>query len=165
MLNCLAGKLRTSGNMIVHREVKLDGVTIDPSSVETKRKISFVAQHDNLHSTSTVREAVRFSARMRSARGITDAQINTLVDRILEKLRLDSIADKLVGGQFSGQRLSGGEMRRVSLGIELVVRPRYVILHTIPSDTVGVSRLRETLKSLMLLPSFLKLPSLIGLLA
>ena len=109
------------------RDVKLDGITIEPSSIEARRKISFVAQKDHLPATSTVREAIRFSARMRSNRSVTDEDVESLVNFVLRKLHLDAVADSLIGGNFI-LGLSGGEMRRVSLAVELVERPSILFL-------------------------------------
>jgi len=132
LLNTLAGKTRTGGNVKVTRDVKLDGVRIDPSSVETKRKISFVAQRDKLPETATVREAIHFSARMRSPRHMNHHQIDALVDAIINLLRLDHVKNELIGGSFV-RGISGGEMRRVSLGVELVVRPSLLFLDEVTS--------------------------------
>ena len=123
LLHVLAGKISNNGkDLQVTRDVKLDGITIEPSSIEARRKISFVAQKDHLPATSTVREAIRFSARMRSNRSVTDEDVESLVNFVLRKLHLDGVADNLIGGNYV-RGLSGGEMRRVSLAVELVERP------------------------------------------
>ena len=128
LLHVLAGKISNRGkHQKVTSDVKLDGVTIEPSSIEARRKISFVAQRDNLPSTSTVREAIRFSARMRSNKSVTDEDVESLVNFVLRKLLLNEVADNLIGGAFI-RGLSGGEMRRVSLAIELVERPSILFL-------------------------------------
>ena len=128
LLHVLAGKISSAGKTIqVTRDVKLDGVTIEPSSIEARRKISFVAQKDHLHATSTVREAIRFSARMRSTRSVSDENVESLVYFVLQKLHLEGVADNLIGGAFV-RGLSGGEMRRVSLALELVERPSILFL-------------------------------------
>ena len=107
---------------IVHQQ-------IDPAALDVKRKIAFVAQNDTLFPTATPREAIRFAARLRMPISVTDTEIEILVDTILKELNLMKIADSMIGnGSDTMRGLSGGERRRVSLGIELVVRPSIVLL-------------------------------------
>mmetsp|Transcript_42002 Transcript_42002/g.50407 ORF Transcript_42002/g.50407 Transcript_42002/m.50407 type:complete len:651 (+) Transcript_42002:54-2006(+) len=123
----LCGFLKTSSEGKVTHTIKLDGNKFDPSSSSTRHTIAYVAQRDTLNPHSTPRECIRFSARLRLPRTIANEEIEVLTSRILSKLNLNDVADCCIGGDMFGG-LSGGEMRRVSLGIELVVRPSVLIV-------------------------------------
>ena len=89
--------------------------------------VSYVQQHENLLYTQTVREALLFSAKLRCPKHYTDTMIQQQIDTVLEQLRITHISDSLIGTPESGG-LSGGERRRVSIGIELVTQPGLLLL-------------------------------------
>ena len=127
LLNVLAGKVNATTGQDVTREVALDGVPIDPSSRKVKRKIAFVQQHETLLNTATPREALKFSAKLRLKSDLSNDAISLLVDRMLAELNLEQVANNPTGN------LSGGEKRRLSLGIELAVRPSILFCDEITS--------------------------------
>lgn len=54
-------------------QVKLDGRVVDPTKIEVRREIAYVEQEVSIPATSTPREAIRFSARLRLDRSITSS--------------------------------------------------------------------------------------------
>jgi ABC-type multidrug transport system ATPase subunit len=77
----------------------------------------------------TVSEALLFAARLRLPEYVTDAEKRQRVADVIEQLSLTHVRDSRIGGRASYARgISGGEMRRVSIGLELVSSPDVLIL-------------------------------------
>jgi ABC-type multidrug transport system ATPase subunit len=127
LLNILAGRARSKGNLTIKSDVRLDNYAVDPTDMDVRKEIAFVAQDDSLQVTSTPREAIRFSARLRLPRDTPEEQIEKLVNRMLSELGLTSCADTIVGGALI-KGISGGERKRTSVGVELVVKPAMIFL-------------------------------------
>mmetsp|Transcript_33515 Transcript_33515/g.58849 ORF Transcript_33515/g.58849 Transcript_33515/m.58849 type:complete len:527 (+) Transcript_33515:753-2333(+) len=100
---------------------------VDPTAIEVRKQIAFVAQDDSLTFTATPREAIRFSAKLRLPRINTDEEIEDLTRKVLAELGLDDCADTMIGGELI-KGISGGEMKRTSVGLELVTKPSLVFL-------------------------------------
>lgn len=110
-------------------------VKFSPTSQDAPNhpRIGFVPQQDILPPMLTVFEALLFAARVRLPESVSDTEKRTRVDGVLEKLGLESLRDVRIGwsgegGGGKGRGISGGEMRRVSIGLELVARPDVLIL-------------------------------------
>jgi len=146
LLNILAGKIKSSRTLSVTHDIQLDGQKVVPSAVNIRRKIAFVAQKDVLLPTVTPREAIRFSARLRLDRDVSDEEVELLTKEILHELRLTRVANSRIA------QLSGGEMRRTSLGIELVTRPLIVLLDEVTTglDSYNAMQVLEVLKKVSL---------------
>ncbi|MFQ3577656.1 MAG: ABC transporter permease, partial [Verrucomicrobiia bacterium] len=80
----------------------------------------FVPQDDIVHRELTVREALTFSARLRLT--LDREEIAALVERTIERLGLAEHAAKRIS------MLSGGQRKRVSIGIELLAKPSVLFL-------------------------------------
>jgi ABC-type multidrug transport system ATPase subunit len=120
LLNILSGRVRKSGRVNVEADVRLDNYSVDPTSIKVRKSIAFVAQDDSLQITATPREAIKFSAKLRLPRTTTGADIDQLVNAMISELGLESCADTIVGGPLI-KGISGGERKRTSVGVELVV--------------------------------------------
>jgi ABC-type multidrug transport system ATPase subunit len=127
LLNVLAGRSVTGGKLTVTCDVRLNNYTVDPTSLEVRQQIAFVSQDDSLHVSSTPRESIRFSAKLRLPKETTEEELDTLTTKMLDELGLVRCADTLVGGALL-KGISGGERKRTSVGVELVTKPAMVFL-------------------------------------
>lgn len=127
LLNILAGRTYTKGQIVVEADVHLDSFAVNPTRLEVRKQIAFVAQDDSLQATSTPREAIKFSAKLRLPRSMTEDQLDALTNKMLAELSLEDCADTYVGGPLI-KGISGGQRKRTSVGIELVTKPSLVFL-------------------------------------
>ncbi|EIW85570.1 hypothetical protein CONPUDRAFT_118487 [Coniophora puteana RWD-64-598 SS2] len=111
--------------------------------------IAFVPQHDTLPPMLTVREALAFAAALRLPESLPGAQKRALVEGVIERLGLGAVADTRIGttsgsggGGGAGRGISGGEARRVSIGLELVGCPDVLVLDEPTSGLDSVSAMR-----------------------
>ncbi|CAL5229378.1 g12692 [Coccomyxa viridis] len=114
-----------------------------------KSRLALVWQSDILLPTATVREAVLTSALLRLPSSMSRAQKESRVDHILEELDLARVKDHLIGQDIDGTMsgISGGERRRVSVGISLVTDAQAIFLD---EPTTGLdSESAETLMQLL----------------
>ena len=82
----------------------------------------YVPQDDIVHSDLTVTEALTFAARLRLAAGTPRNEIAKLVDHTIASLGLSDRVNLKTG------RLSGGQRKRVSVGVELLSRAPLLFL-------------------------------------
>ncbi|KMT06284.1 hypothetical protein BVRB_7g162080 isoform B [Beta vulgaris subsp. vulgaris] len=92
-----------------------------------KRIIGFVPQDDIVHGNLTVEENLRFSARCRLPGDLPKADKVLVVERVIEALGLQAIRDSLVG-TVEKRGISGGQRKRVNVGLEMVMEPSLLIL-------------------------------------
>ena len=115
----------------------------------TAPRVGFVPQQDILPPMLTVHEALFFAARLRLPETIPNSEKAARVDDVLDKLGLTHIRNTRIGdGEKRG--ISGGEMRRVSIGLELVAKPDVLILDEPTSglDSVSASKVAKVLHAL-----------------
>jgi ABC-type multidrug transport system ATPase subunit len=85
------------------------------------------SQEDSLTATSTPREAFDFSARLRLPPTVTAAERKIMVDEMIRILHLENCADTMIGNELI-KGISGGEKKRVSIGVELITQPSILFL-------------------------------------
>lgn len=110
----------------------LSGQVLTPSGgdLQGTPRIGFVPQQDILPPMLTVFEALLFAARLRLPESIPDTEKQERVVALLEKLGIENIRNARIGDNTGGKArgISGGEMRRVSIGSELIASPDILIL-------------------------------------
>ncbi|MEM9136392.1 MAG: FHA domain-containing protein [Cyanobacteria bacterium P01_F01_bin.42] len=84
--------------------------------------LGYVPQDDIIHQTLTVRQALDFSARLRLPSDVSDQERSRQVQEVLEDLELQHRQDVPV------KQLSGGQRKRVSMGVELLTKPSLFFL-------------------------------------
>eukprot|EP00930_Biecheleria_cincta_P046880 TRINITY_DN32408_c0_g1_i1.p1 TRINITY_DN32408_c0_g1~~TRINITY_DN32408_c0_g1_i1.p1 ORF type:complete len:717 (+),score=113.06 TRINITY_DN32408_c0_g1_i1:63-2213(+) len=156
LLNVLSGRQRTSGYSRSGNnksEVSFSGeVFCRGRPVETtffRGKTAYVFQDNRLLDSDTARESLEFSAFLRLPSSVDKARRQELVDKLIDDLNLDNCQDVVVGGPLR-KGLSGGEQKRVAVGVELIAQPRMIFLDEPLSglDSYNAFTLTQTLKEL-----------------
>jgi multiple sugar transport system ATP-binding protein len=118
-------------------QVFIDGVDVaDWGAAE--RDVALVLQQYSLYPRYTVRENLEFPLKPKIRR-LPDNEIKDRVDRAARTLRIEHLLDRKT------DRLSGGEMQRVSIGRAIVRKPR-VFLMDEPLSALD-AKLREALRT------------------
>jgi ABC transport system ATP-binding/permease protein len=129
MLNLLHGKIHpTSGNLYIN------GYDIHSDSQELNGLIGFVPQDDMLIEELTVYQNLYFNARLCFG-DYNEEQLKNTVDKVLLDLDLFEIKDLQVGDMMN-KKVSGGQRKRLNIGLELMREP--VVLF-IDEPTSGLS--------------------------
>ncbi|KAF9557553.1 hypothetical protein EC968_007605, partial [Mortierella alpina] len=123
-------------NVLLHRtssNLKMKGAiyfndTKNPSLRLINGVSSYVRQDDNfLLSHLTVRETLQYAAELRMDSSISKADKFAKVEDIIDLLGLRDCADVIIGSA-AVKGCSGGQRRRVSIGIQLVTEPACLFL-------------------------------------
>ncbi|KAF0442646.1 putative ATP-dependent permease ADP1 [Gigaspora margarita] len=119
-VSLLTGKAkRTSG------AVKINGV---PDSLEKYRKlIGFVPQEDVMLRELTVRDILVHSALMRLPSDMDRKLKKQKVIEVIEFLELSHVMESIIGNEEQ-RGVSGGQRKRVNIGMELVAEPSVLFL-------------------------------------
>ena len=122
-MNALSGRASYG---VVTGEVSLNGVAGDTIG-KFPSLVGFVPQDDIMHDDLTVYENIMYSARLRLPPSMDWAQKDAVIEDVLSLIGLDKIRDQRVGSPEK-RGISGGQKKRVNIGIELVAYPRVLFL-------------------------------------
>lgn len=142
LLTALAGRLpgKVSGTITYNGQA---------FSSSMKRRTGFVTQDDVLYPHLTVLETLTYAALLRLPKKLTREEKIEQAELIIMELGLTRCRNSVVGGPlFRG--ISGGERKRVSIGLEMLVNPSLLLLDEPTSglDSTTAQRIVATLRGL-----------------
>ncbi|OMH81793.1 ABC transporter G family member 22 [Zancudomyces culisetae] len=123
LLNILAGRV-TGG--IVTGEILFNGSRRVES--QFKKMIAYVEQDDLLYPTLTVYETLLYAAKLRvDNKRFNLSDKKERVENVIRQLRLTNSRNTLIGNEKI-RGVSGGERKRVSIGVEIITDPLMLML-------------------------------------
>ena len=114
VLACRLQKSKASGTRVLDGHKYTQGVL--------KRMAGYVMQDDLLFPDLTVRETLRYAAFLRMPADVSRREKKQRVKEILQQLGLTKCANTKVGNSLK-KGISGGERKRLCVGIELLLKP------------------------------------------
>ncbi|GMF62608.1 unnamed protein product [[Candida] boidinii] len=126
LLDVLANRVTMgviSGSMFVNGHLR---------GASFQRSTGYVQQQDLHLMTSTVREALRFSAYLRQGRDVSKAEKDEYVENVINILEMQKYADAIVG--VSGEGLNVEQRKRLTIGVELAAKPQLLLFLDEPTS-------------------------------
>ena len=124
--------------------IQLSGSDLHENYQILSRQIGSVPQADIIHTRLTVRQALNYGAQLRLPNDTSRAERDKRVATVMEKLELSERANLRI------DRLSGGQRKRASIGLELLTSPQLLVLDEPTSglDPGLDAHVMETLRNL-----------------
>uniref|UniRef100_A0A6B2L0Z9 ABC transporter domain-containing protein n=1 Tax=Arcella intermedia TaxID=1963864 RepID=A0A6B2L0Z9_9EUKA len=143
LLDVLAGRNKTGevqGDILINGEYK-------PGTLE--RISGYVMQDEAFVETLTVRETLYYALLFKSPIKRSSQEIDSIIDDVLHVLNMKRIEHNKIGDPLK-RGISGGERRRLAIGVELVLRPAILFLDepTTGLDAQNALRVVNTLRTL-----------------
>jgi ABC-type multidrug transport system ATPase subunit/CRP-like cAMP-binding protein len=119
-----AGKTTLMDTLVSLRRPTAGSATFDGSddAEAMRRSMGYVPQYDTVHGELTVRQSLRYAARLRLPALVSQADLDARIDAVLQDLSLSGQQDQLV------RSLSGGQRKRVCIAAELLTDPGILFL-------------------------------------
>ncbi|KAL0932310.1 uncharacterized protein CTRU02_213263 [Colletotrichum truncatum] len=140
-VNVLMGKTKNTGGVVA--------VNSSPDKLlRYKKVIGYVPQDDIVLPELTVYENIIHAAKIRLPRSWSNAEIEAHVTNVIDCLELSHVRDSMVG-TVGRPVISGGQRKRVSIGMELASAPMAIFLDEPTSglDATAASSMMRTLKA------------------
>ena len=140
LLEILAGKVTPESGSIL-----INGKPVDKA--QFKKTSGYVTQKDMLFPLLTVEETLMFSAKLRLR--LPPAELSSRVKSLIQELGLSHVTRARVGDDRV-RGISGGERRRVSIGVDVIHDPKVLILDEPTSglDSTSALQIVDMLKTM-----------------
>ena len=102
----------------VEGKVLFNGYSLYDYYDRFRQQMGYVPQDDIVHPQLTVRQALYFSARLRT--DLSDSEIDTRTEKVLRDLGIPDKIDTVIGSP-ERKTLSGGQRKRVNIALELII--------------------------------------------
>ncbi|KAK3000466.1 hypothetical protein RJ639_021522 [Escallonia herrerae] len=123
LLRIIAGRVRNS--KFDPKSLSLNDYPLTSPS-QLRKICGFVAQEDNLLPLLTVEETLMFTAKFR-LKGRSAREKEERVKSLIQELGLVHVSDSFVGDE-ENRGISGGERKRVSIGVDIINDPPILLL-------------------------------------
>lgn len=97
-----------------------------------RRQTGYVEQNDLHMETSTIREALRFSAILRQPRSTPLSEKHAFVEDVIRVLKMEDFADAIIG--VPGEGLNLEKRKLLTIGVELAAKPELLIFLDEPTS-------------------------------
>ena len=125
LLDALNGRRPGTGGKVLY-----NGTDLYASFDAFRATIGYVPQQDIVHRKITIQHALEYTAHLRLPPDTSDEEINVYIGKVLDKVGL---AEKSMHAIDTPAPLSGGQLKRVSLAVELVANPNILFLDEVTS--------------------------------
>jgi ABC-type multidrug transport system ATPase subunit len=123
--------LNTIAHRVSSRKLEVTG------QISTSGVSAYVLQQDILLAELTVRETLRYAADLRLSNVPSSTERNAIVESVILELGLKDCASTRIGSSMR-KGCSGGEKRRVSIGVQMLSNPSVLFCD---EPTTGMSLL------------------------
>lgn len=117
LLNAITGRTTPTKGQIL-----IGGRDLHKEYGDLRQRIGLVPQADILHTRLTVKQALSYGAALRFPSDTSRSERTERVEEVMEKLELTPRANLRI------DKLSGGQRKRASIGLELLTKPSILVL-------------------------------------
>eukprot|EP01063_Lacrimia_lanifica_P013980 TRINITY_DN2059_c0_g1_i3.p1 TRINITY_DN2059_c0_g1~~TRINITY_DN2059_c0_g1_i3.p1 ORF type:complete len:621 (+),score=268.50 TRINITY_DN2059_c0_g1_i3:84-1946(+) len=118
----------TTGSIDFNGVAKPNSTVFSGDVMGYRGNAAYVQQTDSMIGSLTVRQTLRFAAKLKmSPQQQANTDIDAKVESMLSVLGLNKCADTIIGTVLK-KGVSGGEKRRVSIGVEIMSDPALIFL-------------------------------------